>query len=61
LKQIIGTRMEIIFQMKTHLLTSKQSKIFVCTLLCEWERFAKYEFTAPENAFLVFQQNLLTD
>jgi hypothetical protein len=53
--------MEITFQMKTHLLTAKQSKIFVCTILCDLERLEKNVFSARENAFLVHHQNLLTD
>jgi hypothetical protein len=40
LRQISGKRMEIKFQMKTHLVTTKQSKIFVCTMLCELQRLA---------------------
>jgi hypothetical protein len=47
--------------MKTHLLTFKNSKIFQCSILCELERLGKKTFSTRQNAFLVHQQNLLTD
>jgi hypothetical protein len=47
--------------MKTHLLKSKQSKYFVCKILCELERLAKKGFEARQNTFLVHHQSLLTD
>jgi hypothetical protein len=61
LKQIRGTRMLIIFQMKTHLLTSNQSKKYRMyhNMCIGW--FGKNEFLTRQNAFLLPQKNLLTD
>jgi hypothetical protein len=51
----------IIFQIKTYLLTSKQSKNFVYSVLCELERLEENAFSTRRKGFLVHQQIMLID
>jgi hypothetical protein len=61
MKQIRGTRMYIILQMKTHLLTSKESKKYHMYHNNELERLTKNKFSARQNELLVHHKNLTTD